>query len=97
MTWRPWSRTPRFEQPPRATDALWLCRACRVVSGRVLGRGAADWRQYPTRRSQLIAELTDHIRHQADNDGTQPAEQFAERRFHWRRRLMAGRQWRQPR
>jgi AAA domain/TrwC relaxase len=30
-----------------------------------------DWRQYLDRRSQLIADLADHIRH-ADHDGTQP-------------------------
>jgi hypothetical protein len=31
-----------------------------------------DWRQYLARRSQLIADLADHIRHHADHDGTQP-------------------------
>jgi conjugative relaxase-like TrwC/TraI family protein len=31
-----------------------------------------DWRQYLDRRSQLIADLADHIRHHADHDGTQP-------------------------
>jgi conjugative relaxase-like TrwC/TraI family protein len=31
-----------------------------------------DWRQYLARRSQLIADLADHIRHHADDDGTQP-------------------------
>jgi hypothetical protein len=31
-----------------------------------------DWRHYLARRSQLIADLADHIRHHADHDGTQP-------------------------
>jgi conjugative relaxase-like TrwC/TraI family protein len=31
-----------------------------------------DWGQYLDRRSQLIADLADHIRHHADDDGTQP-------------------------
>jgi hypothetical protein len=31
-----------------------------------------DWRPYLARRSQLIADLADHIRHHADHDGTQP-------------------------
>ncbi len=31
-----------------------------------------DWRQYLDRRSQLITDLADHIRHHADQDGTQP-------------------------
>jgi hypothetical protein len=31
-----------------------------------------DWRQYLARRSQLITDLADHIRHHADHDGTQP-------------------------
>jgi conjugative relaxase-like TrwC/TraI family protein len=31
-----------------------------------------DWRQYLARRSQLIADLADHIRHHADDDGIQP-------------------------
>jgi hypothetical protein len=31
-----------------------------------------NWRQYLARRSQLIADLADHIRHHADHDGTQP-------------------------
>jgi conjugative relaxase-like TrwC/TraI family protein len=31
-----------------------------------------DWRLYLGRRSQLIADLADHIRHHADHDGTQP-------------------------
>ena len=31
-----------------------------------------DWRQYLARRSQLIADLADHIRHHAHDDGTQP-------------------------
>jgi hypothetical protein len=32
----------------------------------------SDWQQYLARRSQLIADLADHIRHHADHDGTQP-------------------------
>jgi conjugative relaxase-like TrwC/TraI family protein len=31
-----------------------------------------DWRRYLGRRSQLIGDLADHIRHHADDDGTQP-------------------------
>ncbi|HET9777675.1 MAG TPA: hypothetical protein VFP81_00175 [Propionibacteriaceae bacterium] len=31
-----------------------------------------DWRQYLARRSQLIADLADHVRHHADDNGTQP-------------------------
>lgn len=30
------------------------------------------WRQYLAQRSQLITDLANHIRHQADRDGTQP-------------------------
>jgi hypothetical protein len=31
-----------------------------------------DWRQYLARRCELIADLADHIRHHAVDDGTQP-------------------------
>ncbi len=62
VNWRLPQPTPTHGQPPLP----WLAEIPQAVNDH------PDWRQYLVRRSQLIADLADHIRHHADHDGTQP-------------------------
>jgi len=61
LNWRLPEPTSTHGQPPLP----WLPGIPQAINDH------PDWRQYLTRRSQLIADLADHIRHHAD-DGTQP-------------------------
>jgi conjugative relaxase-like TrwC/TraI family protein len=62
LNWRLPEPTSTHGQPPLP----WLPGIPQAVNDH------PDWRQYLARRSQLIADLADHIRHHADHDGTQP-------------------------
>ena len=62
LNWRLPERTSTLGQPPLP----WLPRIPQAINDH------PDWRHYLARRSQLIADLADHIRHHADHDGTQP-------------------------
>jgi len=62
LNWRLPEPTPTHGQPPLP----WLAEIPQAINDH------PDWRQYLARRSQLIADLADHIRHHADHDGTQP-------------------------
>jgi hypothetical protein len=77
LNWRLPEPTSTHGRPP----LRWLPGIPRAINDH------SDWRQYLARRSQLIVDLADHIRHHADDDATQPplgaAGQFFERRSHW--------------
>src|SRR5829696_3001047 len=62
LNWRLPEPTATHGQPPLP----WLAEIPQAINDH------PDWRQYLARRSQLIADLADHIRHHADHDGTQP-------------------------
>jgi hypothetical protein len=62
LTWRLSEPTSTHGQPPLP----WLPRIPQAINE------DPDWRQYLARRSQLIADLADHIRHHAHDDPTQP-------------------------
>jgi ATP-dependent exoDNAse (exonuclease V) alpha subunit len=62
LNWRLPEPTSTHGQPP----LLWLPGIPQAINDH------PDWRQYLARRSQLIADLADHIRHHADDNGTQP-------------------------
>ena len=62
LNWRLPEPTSTPAQPPLA----WLPGIPQSINDH------PDWRRYLARQSQLIADLADHIRHQAQDDGTQP-------------------------
>jgi conjugative relaxase-like TrwC/TraI family protein len=62
LNWRLPEPTSTHGQPPLP----WLPGIPQAINDH------PDWRQYLARRSQLIADLADHIRHHADHDGSQP-------------------------
>jgi hypothetical protein len=62
LNWRLPEPTSTHGRPPLP----WLPGIPRAINDH------PDWRQYLARRSQLITDLADHIRHHADHDGTQP-------------------------
>src|SRR5215212_5096004 len=62
LNWRLPELTPTHGQPPLP----WLAEIPQAINDH------PDWRQCLVRRSQLIADLADHIRHHTDHDGTQP-------------------------
>jgi conjugative relaxase-like TrwC/TraI family protein len=61
LNWRLPEPTSTHSRPPLP----WLPGILQAINDH------PDWRQYLGRRSQLIADLADHIRHHADDDGTQ--------------------------
>jgi conjugative relaxase-like TrwC/TraI family protein len=62
LNWRLPEPTPTHGRPPLP----WLPGIPQAIND------DPDWRQYLARRSQLIADLADHIRHHAEHDGSQP-------------------------
>jgi hypothetical protein len=62
LNWRLPEPTSTHGQPPLP----WLPGIPRAINDH------PDWLQYLERRSQLIVDLADHIRHHADDDATRP-------------------------